>query len=306
MLRYTGSAAVNRNSLPDREVASACRFPGQIATLPEVRSPSNNPIFLFDPVDSPLVVKLQNFIALRHDEIDALNGIARHARPMRADQILVHEGSPPDHLFLIVKGVACRYKMLPGGRRQIMGYLIPGDLSDVHFALSGRPDHSVALLCDAEVVRIPITRMLDVLERFPRLERSFALAALLENGILREWLLNVGQRNALQKIAHIFCEMAERMQSIGHVRDDGSFDFPINQAAMADSAGMTSVHVNRTLQRLRTDGLIRLCQRRLHILDPARLAVVAGFEPDYLHLGRSPRRAADHAARGKHAGQLAY
>jgi CRP-like cAMP-binding protein len=104
--------------------------------------------------------------------------------------------------------------------------------------------------------------------------------------ILREWLLNVGQRDALQRLSHFFCEMADRLQSVGEENDDGSFDLPVNQVTLADTLGLTTVHVNRILKRLRGEGLIKLSHRRLAILDRDRLARLGGFDGAYL----SPRR----------------
>ena len=188
----------------------------------------------------------------------------------------------PDHVYLIVRGMACRYKLLSNGQRQVLGYLIPGDLCDVNFLRLSKSDHSVALLSDALVVKIPMRQMVDLLTCYPRIERALALAALLDIAILREWLLNVGQRNALQKLSHFFCEMMVRLSAIDQTHGDGSFDLPVNQATLADTTGLTPVHINRTLQRLRSDGLITLSKRRLTILQFDRLAAIAGFDDNYL------------------------
>ncbi|MGI8931853.1 MAG: Crp/Fnr family transcriptional regulator [Sphingomicrobium sp.] len=240
------------------------------------------------PPPSALVIKISNFLRPRTDEVEALDLISRNPKPHRAEQILVHEGSHPDHVNLIVEGFACRYKLLPGGRRQILGYLIPGDLCNLEFALFNKPDHSVALLCDSRVVRIPTHRLVELLDRHPRIHRALSLAALIDNAILREWLLNIGQRDALQKLSHFFCEMEVRLGAIGRVDGNGSFELPVNQSALADTTGLSSVHVNRTLQRLRSHELIDLSHRRLTILDRDRLRAVAGFDETYLTV--QPRR----------------
>ena len=177
--------------------------------------------------------------------------------------------------------------MLVGGRRQIMGYLIPGDICDVHFVMFNTPDHSVALVGDSQVVNIPTHKIRELTLRFPTIERALSLAGLVDCSTLREWLLNIGQRDAMQKLSHFFCEMLVRLKAIDQIHVDGSFELPTNQATLADTIGLTPVHINRTLQRLRTAGLIRLCQRRLTILDAARLAAVAGFDGDYLRIRHS-------------------
>lgn len=236
------------------------------------------------PSPSALVTKLSAFGPLGAEEVEALEQLSRNPKPMQSEQILIHEGSPSDSVYLIVSGLACRYKMLAGGRRQILGYLIPGDLCDIHFALANRPDHSVSLTGGSSVARIPTWKISELMLRYPAINRALSLASLIDAVILREWLLSVGQRDALQKLCHLFCEMAVRLEAIGGVNDDGSFELPLNQVTLADTLGLTSVHINRTLQRLRNDGLIRLCHRRLAILDRERLATIAGFDGAYLQL----------------------
>lgn len=237
------------------------------------------------PNASSLVTKLSAFGGLDATETDALELLARNAKPMRSEQILIHEGSPTNSIYLIVSGLACRYKMLAGGRRQILGYLIPGDLCDIHFAIANQPDHSVAVVGDSSVARIPTSRIIELMLRFPRISRALTLASLIDSVILREWLLSVGQRDALQKLCHFFCEMAVRLEQVGGINEDGSYELPVNQVTLADTLGLTPVHINRTLQRLRSEGLIRLCNRRLAILDRERLATIAGFDGAYLQLG---------------------
>ena len=231
---------------------------------------------------NPLVAKLNAFTCLYLDDVDALEALAGSAKTYPSGKILFHEGDVPDHVYLFVRGMACRYKLLPSGQRQILGFLIPGDLCDLQFLALNPPDHSVALLSNAELVKIPMWKIHDLLADRPSIDRALALAALQDFAILREWLLNVGQRNALEKLAHFFCEMKIRLESVGQVEGDGSFDLPVNQMTLADTTGLSPVHVNRTLQRLRSDGLIQLCHRRLLIIDFERLAAVAGFDGNYL------------------------
>lgn len=230
----------------------------------------------------PLVSKLQRFLPLDGDEAAALERLTCGARMLPAEHVLFHEDSRPEHVCVILSGMAYRYKLLPGGRRQILGYLIPGDVCDTHFVLFNQPDHCLALASDSLIAKVPLRAVSVVVARYPRIERALMLAALLDHAILREWLLNIGQRNAVQRLGHFLCEMHLRAEAVGLVALDGSVAMPINQAALADSIGQTPVHVNRTLQRLRKDNLILLRQRRLTILDPSRLAEESGFDAQYL------------------------
>lgn len=236
------------------------------------------------PVESAIVTRLRSFVRLGVDEVDALERLAGQSRIFQSEKILIHEGTTINSVCLIVKGLAYRYKMLAGGRRQILGYLIPGDVCDIQFAISNRPDYSVALIGSTSITRISTSSLDQLITQYPKIGRALSLAAIMDSAILREWLLGVGQRDALQKLSHFFCEMSVRMDSVGGVSDEGSFDLPVNQATLADSLGMTTTHVNRTLQRLRHDGLIELRNRKLSILDSEGLATLAGFDGTYLRM----------------------
>jgi len=238
---------------------------------------------------NPIALKLAQFSLLEASDVQALDALLAFPKSLRAGQILVHENSVADHVYMMVRGMACRYKLLRGGERQILGYLIPGDVCDVHFVTLNKSDHSVVLLGDCEVVKMATYKFKTMLAEHPRIERALSLAALHDIAILREWLVNVGQRDALQKVSHFFCEMAYRLARVGQVDEDESFDLPINQMALADTTGLTPVHINRTLQRLRSDGLVKLCQRRLSIVDSDRLAAIAGFDTNYLKVRQCTR-----------------
>ena len=286
MLRYTGSTASEYSALPAFEIVGddANSFPVRREFCSDALFPLPDAGPACAKLSNPLARKLEHFAHLSAAEFNALDALLPAPKFLGAGQILIHERSPSEHVYLIVQGMACRYKLLPGGERQILGYLIPGDLCDIHFIAINEPDHSVALLSDAQVIKIPAHRLGALLESHPRIERALSYAALLDMAILREWLLNVGQRNAKQRLSHFFCEMELRLRRIDKVAEDGSFEMPINQRALADTTGITPVHVNRTLQRLRNAGLILLSHRRLAIVDREQLAAVAGFDDNYLQI----------------------
>ncbi len=238
--------------------------------------------------DNPLIRKLGRFVPLNDAECAALENLCLNARKHAHGTDLIAEGDKPKAVFLILKGWAYRYKHLEDGRRQILAYLIPGDLCDIQIFLFEKMDHSIGLLSNAVVVKIPAAEILDLMDRFPRIERALMWGTLVDEATLREWLLNVGQRFALQRLAHLFCELCVRLSVVGLVDDEESFTLPLTQAELADTTGMTTVHVNRTLQRLRKDELISTSQGRLKILDFARLAEIAGFSETYLHTDGPP------------------
>ena len=290
MLRFTGSMAMDyADPHPSTAVNGSSADATGWSGRPAPASPLPVPTLVRSRLPNPIARKLAQFARLDDSDVRALDALLQFPRSLRAGQILVHENSLVDHVYLMIRGMACRYKLLPGGERQILGYLIPGDVCDVHFVTLNKSDHSVVLLGDCEVVKIPTLKIKTLLADHPRIERALSLAALHDIAILREWLVNVGQRDALQRVSHFFCEMTHRLARIGQIADDGSFDLPINQMALADTTGLTPVHINRTLQRLRNDGLILLCQRRLSIVDAHRLATIAGFDDNYLQVRQCTR-----------------
>lgn len=240
------------------------------------------------PAAHAVISKLGRFVGLNDEEREALKYLARRARLVPRGTDLICEGDKPDSVFMLLRGWAFRYKSLADGGRQIMAYLLPGDLCDVQIFLFEEMDHSIGLLSDALVARIPPAEMLDLMDRFPRIERALLWATLVDEATLREWLLNVGQRNAIQRLAHLFCELSVRLRVVKLVDQSESFALPLTQAELADTTGMTTVHVNRSLQRLRHDELIVSRDGKLTILDFDRLARLAGFNATYLHTDGPP------------------
>ncbi len=237
---------------------------------------------------NPLIEKLKRFVPLTELECGALRHLTRNAKIHRRGTDLIKEGEKPMSVFLMTEGWAFRYKHLADGSRQISAYLIPGDVCDVQIFLFERMDHSIGLLSDAKVVAIPAAEMLDIMDRFPRIERAFFWATLVDESTLREWLLNIGQRTAKQKLAHLFCELCIRLRVVGLVDDSGMYTLPPIQSELGDTTGMTTVHVNRSLQRLRADGLISTKDGTLTILDFPKLARLADFDEEYLHTDGPP------------------
>lgn len=200
------------------------------------------------------------------------------------DTDLVSEGDKPDGVYLIMEGMACRHKRLESGARQIMAYLVPGDLCDLEVALLTRMDHTITTLATCKVVRLAPETVADIVKHHPAIAQGLRISTLVDEATLREWLLNVGRRTATQKIAHLFCELYERLVVVGRVQHD-SFGLPLTLSDLADTTGLSTVHVNRSMQKLRREELINLKDGDLTIRDLPRLRVLAGFKADYLHLG---------------------
>ena len=232
---------------------------------------------------NPLIRKLSNYIDLQQADRTVLEALSRKPEHIVAHADLIREGAAPDSVYLILTGWACRYKVLPDGKRQIMNYLIPGDLSDQRIFVLTRMDHSIATLTAASVVAIPAQTMIDLTDGHPRIAGALWWNRLVEEAITREWVVNVGQRKALERVAHLICELFVRARAVG-LSDRLSFDLPVTQTDLADTVGLTLVHTNRMLQNLRAEGLIAWTRHRLTILDFDRLMDLSMFNMNYLHL----------------------
>lgn len=212
-----------------------------------------------------------------------LDELSDFQKTLPAGVDLIEEGDRPDDVIYLIEGWAARYKILPNGKRQIMAYLIPGHLCDIHIFILRSMDHSIGLLSDARVARIPKHDVLSLIDQSPKIARALWWATLVDEATLRAWLVNIGQRNAFEAIAHLFCELWVRLEQVG-LADGYSYELPLTQEQLGDTIGLTPVHVNRTLQRMRDERLISLRSGHLVILDIDRLRKIASFEPNYLHL----------------------
>jgi CRP-like cAMP-binding protein len=230
-----------------------------------------------------LIRKLENFAPLPEEEKRALADAVNTIRRFSAREDLIREGEPTDGVKVILEGFACRYKVLPDGRRQIVAYLLPGDMCDLRACLLKRMDHTIATLSPIEAALISQEAMLDLTERYPRLTRALWWSTLVEEAITREWVVNVGQRTAFERMAHLFCEISLRLEAVGLARND-RYELPLTQTELADTVALSAVHVNRTLMEMRRAGLVTFQNRELIIHDRAALESAAGFNPNYLHL----------------------
>ena len=236
-----------------------------------------------------LTRKLEGFAALTDDDRQLLDQIVQPARVVPAHTDLVREGERPRDVFLILEGFACRYKLTSDGRRHIMAYMVPGDFCDLHTFVLKEMDHSVATLSQCQVVSIPHGRILEMM-RSPTLSQALWFTTMVDTATLREWLVNLGQREADERVGHLLCELLLRLQAVGLV-DGATYELPITQTELGDTMGISSVHINRVLQRLRKAKLITWKRDALVILDVKRLFEFSGFESNYLHLNESSRGA---------------
>jgi CRP-like cAMP-binding protein len=237
---------------------------------------------LIDPGLRPLIRKLERLGPLSDEERRTLEDFSPGARWVGAARDLAREGERPTECQLIVKGLACRYKVLDDGQRQILSFQVPGDLLDLTALLLGRMDHGISTLTAVQVVLVPNAALLDWIGRYPNLGRLLWRDTLIDSEISCEWVAKVSARSASQRVAHLLCELATRLHAAGAARDHAC-DLPLTPMELADATGLSVVHVNRAVQTLRRQGLVEPRGQAMAALDWAGLKRAADFDPAYLH-----------------------
>ena len=230
-----------------------------------------------------LIRKLESIFALTDDERHALKTLPMQIVTLKENQDIVRQGDRPSRSCLILSGFTCTYKMTRDGKRQIHNFHIPGDIPDLQSLHLEVLDNSLGTLTPCSVGFITHEALNKLFERHYRIARAFWRETLIDGAIFREWMTSIGQREAYPRVAHLLCEMLVRLRAIGLANGD-SCNWPITQAEIGDALGITTVHVNRVLQQMRTDGLIELQGNRLNIPDWEKLKKAGDFEPTYLHL----------------------
>lgn len=233
-----------------------------------------------------LIAKLERYAELSPADRKVLEALAAsNVKTLKPKQDLVRTGDKPVFVNLLLSGWAARYVDLEDGRRQIVGVVLPGDICDMRMFMLKRFDHSIGACTAARFAQVPRQELLTCMADFPAIERALSWNSLVEESIARAWIANVGQRTALERLAHLFVELFLRLRAVGLVSGN-SCEFPLTQEHLADAVGLTSVHVNRSLMELRAHGFIVLANRTLTIPDLEPLMNVALFDPSYLHFER--------------------
>jgi CRP-like cAMP-binding protein len=184
--------------------------------------------------------------------------------------------------------IACRYKDLHDGNRQITELHVAGDFLDLHSFTLKRLDHFVLALTPCKLAVLPHSHLTEITERHPHLTRLYWFGTNLDAAIHREWAVSLGRRSALSRMAHLFCELNVRLGIVG-LAEGPHYDLPLTQADVADCLGITPVHCNRVLQELRERKLVEWKGGRVSILNKNELARVAEFDPSYLYLEKRGR-----------------
>jgi CRP-like cAMP-binding protein len=230
-----------------------------------------------------MIRKLDSIFPLSEEERQALQDLPVQVTLLKADQDIVRIGDRPSQCCLLIEGFTHVYKLTAEGKRQIMALHVPGDIPDLQSLHLKVMDNSVATVCPCTVGFIQHEDMRRVCERHPRIAAAFWRETLVDASIFREWLLNIGRREAYTRLAHFLCEFLVRLKVVGLVEDD-TFDLPITQTELADAIATSNVHVNRVLQAMRANGLIQTRGTQVIVPDWERLKEAGEFDPLYLHL----------------------
>jgi CRP-like cAMP-binding protein len=232
---------------------------------------------------SRLITRLQTIAGLSESDARQIAKLPIALRNCGAGQELVRQGQTLDQCCLLVDGFLIRHKAAPDSTRQIVSWHVPGDIPDLYSLHLNRMDHSITALGPAVVGFIPHGAMLEALARSQSLTHILWRETLVDAAAFREWVVNIGRRDAIGRVAHTLCEVATRLRVVGLLKDD-KFAFPASQTDIADATGMTTVHANRIIQQMRQQQLVEWNNPLVRILDWPRLVTTADFHEDYLHL----------------------
>ena len=235
--------------------------------------------------NSPLTRKLSAFVALSSNDLGVLERLHQRRRSFVAGRDLVHQGQSDQAAYILASGWVCSYKLQPDGTRQIVDFQIAGDFLGLRSVLLRTSDHSFEPIVDIQAVEVLASDLIDAFEQTPRLATAILWAASRDEAMVVEHLVGMGQRDAEARMAHLLLELGAKLALVGLGSRDG-YDCPLTQYHLADALGLSAVHVNRVLRKLREDGLATFRNGRVTFDDFDRLAALADFDPAYMdHTG---------------------
>ena len=235
--------------------------------------------------------KLEQRADLTDDDRAALLALPYRLQTVERTMYFVREGERPDRSCLLVSGFAFRQKITVDGARQILSVHIPGDFIDLDAALLSVADHNVQALTRCELAIISRADLREMMQAHPAVAIALWIDTLIDSSIFREWITNVGRRDARARIAHLLCEFARRLEVAG-LSEEYRYELPMTQEQLGDAAGLTPVHVNRVLRELDKEGVISRAKRLVTITDWGALRAIGEFNETYLHLDQVPRERA--------------
>jgi CRP-like cAMP-binding protein len=230
-----------------------------------------------------VVRRLETRVPLDSDDRAAILALPLTYRTLDPATYMVREGEAVEACIILLAGFAYRHKVTGDGQRQIMSIHMAGEFLDLQNSLLGLADHNVQALTRCEVAMVPVAALRELAEARPRVGRAMWIDTLIDAAIFREWIVNVGRRDSMSRIAHLLCELALRLEAAGLARDR-RYELPMTQEQLADCTGLTPVHVNRVLKEMGRQGLISRARRSVEIVDWDRMRHIGDFNTRYLHM----------------------
>ena len=230
---------------------------------------------------SPLTRKLSAFVALAEADLATLARFYQRRRSFEPGHAMIYEGQVEASAFILARGWALSYKLLPDGGRQIVDFQIPGDFLGLRSILFRTADHSVDAVTSIEASEVLASDLFCAFDGAPRLAVAILWAASRDEAMVVEHLVNLDRRSAEERLAHFLLELGARLNLVG-LGDRTGFDCPLTQYHLADALGLSAVHVNRVLRIFREKGLVTLHNGRVSFDDFAGLQALGGFDTAYL------------------------
>jgi CRP-like cAMP-binding protein len=240
---------------------------------------------------SPLVRMFNCSIDLDADEEAAIRALPMRVKVLGPKQDVLREGESPPRCCVVLEGYACTYRDVGDGTRQILSFHMPGDMPDLHSLHLSQIHNSLGSIGFLTVGVINNVDLHRLCRDYPRVAAALWRLTLIDASIYKEWISNVGARDARTRAAHLLCEIHCRQEALGQIRNK-AFNWPVTQIDLGNALGMSVVHVNRTLKELRKSGLIVLDRGTLRIPNFEALMEAGDFDAGYLHMRTANERAA--------------
>jgi len=227
--------------------------------------------------------------ALTADEQKAILSLTGDKQRFAAHADIVNPGDTVDSACLVAKGLIARYDQMLDGHRQITSFYIAGDMCDLHSVVAPKASWSISAISAVTIIRVPHRQLSERCLRYPAIAMAFWRDGTVDASIFAKWVGNLGRKNARARIAHVMCELGMRIEAAG-LGTRTSFELPITQERLGEATGLTTVHVNRTLQEIRGEGLLSFRNGQAEIHNWNALAEAAEFDPAFLMLEGPPHR----------------
>src|ERR1700756_3671251 len=231
-----------------------------------------------------LIARLQAVLGVSERDGTTLATMPHQIKTFSAGEYIWHQGDNTTRCTIVMSGFLSREKVI-AARNQILSIYVPGEIPDLHTLHLPVMEHDLCSIGRSTVAFVSHSFLADTLMKSPALMRAFGRETLIDAAIYREWVGSLGSRRSLPRVAHLICELAARLEIVGLLKNDG-FELPFTQQNFADACGLSTVHVNRTIQALRQQGLIEWEERVMRLLKRRELEALAEFNPGYLHVGK--------------------